>query len=181
MNAMRAEDSQQEDTQQNGAPMHNAPEEEALTPEGSAYRLDAASRTLARLVNAQAPGAAPDDWWGLLPLSSTELLFAHARQATLSWTKTTVKTAKNRLKTLPKTLAAARLRFRPRAWKPFTAPRWTGWFPPPARKPKPTCPARSERSFTPSPRSTRPAPSKSSKPPSTSALAPSACPPAQGR
>lgn len=77
MNAMRAEDAQQEDTQQNGAPMHNAPEEEALTPEGSAYRLDAASRTLARLANAQAPGAAPDEWWGLLPLSSTELLFAH--------------------------------------------------------------------------------------------------------
>ena len=77
MNAMRAEDAQQEDTQQNGAPMHNALEEEALTPEGSAYRLDAASRTLARLANAQAPGAAPDEWWGLLPLSSTELLFAH--------------------------------------------------------------------------------------------------------
>ena len=77
MNAMRAEDAQQEDTQQNGAPMHNASEEEALTPEASAYRLDAASRTLARLANAQAPGAAPDDWWGLLPLSSTELLFAH--------------------------------------------------------------------------------------------------------
>lgn len=77
MNAMRAEDAQQKDTQQNGAPMHNAPEEEALTPEGSAYRLDAASRTLARLANAQAPGAAPDEWWGLLPLSSTELLFAH--------------------------------------------------------------------------------------------------------
>ena len=76
MNAMRAEDAQQEDTQQNGAPMHNAPEEE-LTPEASAYRLDAASRTLARLANAQAPGAAPDEWWGLLPLSSTELLFAH--------------------------------------------------------------------------------------------------------
>ena len=76
LNAMRAEDAQQEDTQQNGAPMHNAPEE-ALTPEASAYRLDAASRTLARLANAQAPGAAPDDWWGLLPLSSTELLFAH--------------------------------------------------------------------------------------------------------
>ena len=71
MNAMRAEDAQ------DGAPMHNAPEEESLTPEGSAYRLDAASRTLARLANAQAPGAAPDDWWGLLPLSSTELLFAH--------------------------------------------------------------------------------------------------------
>lgn len=77
MNAMRAEDAQQEDTQQDGAPMHNAPEEEALTPEGSAYRLDAASRTLARLANAQAPGAAPDEWWGLLPLSSTEPLFAH--------------------------------------------------------------------------------------------------------
>lgn len=77
MNAMRAEDVQQKDTQQNGAPMHSAPEEEALTPEASAYRLDAASRTLARLANAQAPGAAPDEWWGLLPLSSTELLFAH--------------------------------------------------------------------------------------------------------
>ena len=71
LNAMRAEDAQ------DGAPMHNAPEEEALTPEASAYRLDAASRTLARLANAQAPGAAPDEWWGLLPLSSTELLFAH--------------------------------------------------------------------------------------------------------
>ena len=77
MNAMRAEDAQQEDTQQNGAPRHNAPEEEELTPEASAYRLDAASRTLARLANDQAPGAAPDEWWGLLPLSSTELLFAH--------------------------------------------------------------------------------------------------------
>ena len=71
MNAMRAEDAQ------DGAQMHNAPEEDALTPEASAYRLDAASRTLARLANAQAPGAAPDEWWGLLPLSSTELLFAH--------------------------------------------------------------------------------------------------------
>ena len=77
MNAMRAEDAQQKDTQQNGAPMHSAPEEEALTPEASAYRLDAASRTLARLATAQAPGAAHDEWWGLLPLSSTELLFAH--------------------------------------------------------------------------------------------------------
>lgn len=77
LNAMRAEDAQQEGSQQDGAPMHNAPEEDALTPEASAYRLDAASRTLARLANAQAPGAAPDEWWGLLPLSSTELLFAH--------------------------------------------------------------------------------------------------------
>lgn len=71
MNAMRAEDAQ------DGAPAGSMPEEEALTPEASTYRLDAASRTLARLANAQAPGAAPDDWWGLLPLSSTELLFAH--------------------------------------------------------------------------------------------------------
>ena len=71
LNAMRAEDAQ------DGAQMHNAPDEDALTPEASAYRLDAASCTLARLANAQAPGAAPDEWWGLLPLSSTELLFAH--------------------------------------------------------------------------------------------------------
>lgn len=71
MNAMRAEDVQ------NGAQAVTAPDEDALTPEASAYRLDAASRTLARLANAQAPGAAPDEWWGLLPLSSTELLFAH--------------------------------------------------------------------------------------------------------
>ena len=71
MNAMRAEDVQ------NGAQAVTAPDEDALTPEASAYRLDAASRTLARLAHAQAPGAAPDEWWGLLPLSSTELLFAH--------------------------------------------------------------------------------------------------------
>ena len=71
LNAMHAEDAQ------HGAQAHNAPEEDALSPEASAYRLDAASRTLARLANAQAPGAAPDEWWGLLPLSSTELLFAH--------------------------------------------------------------------------------------------------------
>lgn len=71
LNAMRAEDAQ------DGAPAGSMPEEEALTPEASTYRLDAASRTLARLANAQVPGAAPDDWWGLLPLSSTELLFAH--------------------------------------------------------------------------------------------------------
>ena len=73
LNAMRAEDAQQEGSQQIG----NAPDEDVLTPEASAYRLDAASRTLARLANAQAPGAAPDEWWGLLPLSSTEPLFAH--------------------------------------------------------------------------------------------------------
>ncbi len=71
LNAMRAEDAQ------DGAQAGNAPEEDALTLEASAYRLDAASRTLARLANEQAPGAAPDEWWGLLPLSSTEPLFAH--------------------------------------------------------------------------------------------------------
>lgn len=75
LNAMRAEDAQ--DGGQDGAQTGNAPDEDALTPEASAYRLDAASRTLARLANAQAPGAAPDEWWGLLPLSSTEPLFAH--------------------------------------------------------------------------------------------------------
>lgn len=75
LNAMRAEDAQ--DGGQDGAQAGTAPDEDALTPEASAYRLDAASRTLARLANAQAPGAAPDEWWGLLPLSSTELLFAH--------------------------------------------------------------------------------------------------------
>ena len=77
MNAMRAEDAQQEGSQRADAQAGTAPEEEALTPEASAYRLDAASRTLARLAHAQAPGAAPDEWWGLLPLSSTEPLFAH--------------------------------------------------------------------------------------------------------
>ncbi|MBF1659756.1 MAG: ATP-dependent helicase [Rothia mucilaginosa] len=77
LNAMRAEDAQQEGSQRADAQAGTAPEEEALTPEASTYRLDAASRTLARLANAQAPGAAPDEWWGLLPLSSTEPLFAH--------------------------------------------------------------------------------------------------------
>ena len=77
LNAMRAEDAQQEGSQRAGAQTGTAPDEDALTPEASAYRLDAASRTLARLANAQAPGAAPDEWWGLLPLSSTEPLFAH--------------------------------------------------------------------------------------------------------
>lgn len=72
LNAMRAEDAQ------DGTQTGNAPAEDALTPEASAYRLDAASRILARLANAQAPGASPDEWWGLLPLSSKELLFAHS-------------------------------------------------------------------------------------------------------
>lgn len=50
--------------------------EDALNPEAAAFRFDAASRTLARLARVQAPGASPEQWWGLLPLSSTEPFFA---------------------------------------------------------------------------------------------------------
>ena len=50
--------------------------EVALNPEAAAFRFDAASRTLARLARVQAPGASPEQWWGLLPLSSTEPFFA---------------------------------------------------------------------------------------------------------
>lgn len=50
--------------------------ETALHPEAAAFRFDAASRTLARLARVQAPGASPEQWWGLLPLSSTEPFFA---------------------------------------------------------------------------------------------------------
>lgn len=49
---------------------------DALNPEAAAFRFDAASRTLARLARVQAPGASPEQWWGLLPLSSTEPFFA---------------------------------------------------------------------------------------------------------
>ena len=49
--------------------------EAALNPEAAAFRFDAASRTLARLARVQAPGASPEQWWGLLPLSSTEPFF----------------------------------------------------------------------------------------------------------
>lgn len=48
----------------------------ALNPEAATFRFDAASRTLARLARVQAPGASPEQWWGLLPLSSTEPFFA---------------------------------------------------------------------------------------------------------
>lgn len=54
--------------------------EAALNPEAAAFRFDAASRTLARLARVQAPGASPEQWWGLLPLSSTEPFFAHPTQ-----------------------------------------------------------------------------------------------------
>ena len=50
--------------------------EAALNPEAAAFRFDAASRTLARLARVRAPGASPEQWWGLLPLSSTEPFFA---------------------------------------------------------------------------------------------------------
>lgn len=54
--------------------------EDALNPEAAAFRFDAASRTLARLARVQAPGASPEQWWGLLPLSSTEPFFARPAQ-----------------------------------------------------------------------------------------------------
>ena len=54
--------------------------EAALTPKAAAFRFDAASRTLARLARVQAPGASPEQWWGLLPLSSTEPFFARPAQ-----------------------------------------------------------------------------------------------------
>lgn len=54
--------------------------EAALNPEAAAFRFDAASRTLARLARVQAPGASPEQWWGLLPLSSTEPFFARPPQ-----------------------------------------------------------------------------------------------------
>ena len=63
------------------APEAHAPDapdtaEDALNPKAAAFRFDAASRTLARLARVQAPGASPEQWWGLLPLSSTEPFFA---------------------------------------------------------------------------------------------------------
>ncbi len=90
LTAMSAEDA--EDAEPKGAagsprPEAHAPDaphtaedalnpEAALTPEAAAFRFDAASRTLARLARVQAPGASPEQWWGLLPLSSTEPFFA---------------------------------------------------------------------------------------------------------
>lgn len=58
------------------APDAPATAEDALNPKAAAFRFDAASRTLARLARVQAPGASPEQWWGLLPLSSTEPFFA---------------------------------------------------------------------------------------------------------
>ena len=56
--------------------------EAALNPEAAAFRFDAASRTLARLARVQAPGASPEQWGGLLPLSSTEPFFARSAHDT---------------------------------------------------------------------------------------------------
>ena len=83
LTAMSAEDA--EDAEPKGAagsPSPDAPDtaEEVLNPEAAAFRFDAASRTLARLARVQAPGASPEQWWGLLPLSSTEPFFAHPAQ-----------------------------------------------------------------------------------------------------
>ena len=88
LTAMSAEDA--EDAELKGAAGSpgseaHAPEapdtaEDALNPEAAAFRFDAASRTLARLARVQAPGASPEQWWGLLPLSSTEPFFARPAQ-----------------------------------------------------------------------------------------------------
>lgn len=87
LTAMSAEDAELKNAAGSPRPEAHAPEapdtagdaqnpKAALNPEAAAFRFDAASRTLARLARVQAPGAAPDEWWGLLPLSSTEPFFA---------------------------------------------------------------------------------------------------------
>lgn len=80
LTAMSAEDAELKNAA--GSPSPDAPDtaEDALNPEATAFRFDAASRTLARLARVQAPGASPEQWWGLLPLSSTEPFFAHPAQ-----------------------------------------------------------------------------------------------------
>lgn len=80
MSAEDAEDAEPKGTA--GLPSPEAPDtaEDALNPEATAFRFDAASRTLARLARVQAPGASPEQWWGLLPLSSTEPFFARPAQ-----------------------------------------------------------------------------------------------------
>ena len=80
LTAMSAEDAELKNAA--GSPSPDAPDtaEEVLNPEATAFRFDAASRTLARLARVQAPGASPEQWWGLLPLSSTEPFFARPAQ-----------------------------------------------------------------------------------------------------
>lgn len=96
LTAMSAEDAELKNTAGSPRPEAHAPDasapeapdtaEDALNPEAAlnleaaAFRFDAASRTLARLARVQAPGASPEQWWGLLPLSSTEPFFARPAQ-----------------------------------------------------------------------------------------------------
>ena len=85
LTAMSAEDAELKGTAGSPGSEAHAPEaaqnpEAALNPEAAAFRFDAASRTLARLARVQAPGASPEQWWGLLPLSSTEPFFARPAQ-----------------------------------------------------------------------------------------------------
>lgn len=87
LTAMSAEDAELKNAADSPRPETHAPDapntaedalnpEAALNPKAAAFRFDAASRTLARLARVQAPGASPEQWWGLLPLSSTEPFFA---------------------------------------------------------------------------------------------------------
>ena len=87
LTAMSAEDAKLKNAAGSPRPEAHAPDaphtaedalnpQAALNPEAAAFRFDAASRTLARLARVQAPGASPEQWWGLLPLSSTEPFFA---------------------------------------------------------------------------------------------------------
>lgn len=87
LTAMSAEDAELKNAAGSPGSEAHAPDapdtaEDALNPEAAlnskaaAFRFDAASRTLARLARVQAPGASPEQWWGLLPLSSTEPFFA---------------------------------------------------------------------------------------------------------
>lgn len=91
LTAMSAEDAELKNAAGSPRPEAHAPDapataedalnpETALNPEAAAFRFDAASRTLARLARVQAPGASPEQWWGLLPLSSTEPFFARPAQ-----------------------------------------------------------------------------------------------------
>ena len=87
LTAMSAEDAKLKNAAGSPRPEAHAPDaphtaedalnpQAALNPKAAAFRFDAASRTLARLARVQAPGASPEQWWGLLPLSSTEPFFA---------------------------------------------------------------------------------------------------------
>lgn len=85
LTAMSAEDAELKNAAGSPGLEAHAPDapdtaEDALNPEAAAFRFDAASRTLARLARVQAPGASPEQWWGLLPLSSTEPFFARPAQ-----------------------------------------------------------------------------------------------------